>query len=343
MKQVAVIGASGYTGAELIRLLLQHPHVQISTLVAESNAGKEMAEIYPHLAMAGLPTLVKLDAVDFSDIDIVFCCLPHATGQRIIKDLPEHLKVIDLSADFRLRDPALYEEWYNTAHIATELQKEAVYGLTEHAYDALKEARIVACPGCYPTSMLLPLLPLLDAEMIDPNHIIVDAKSGMTGAGRNARVPNLYTEMNENIKAYSIGRHRHTAEVEQELSHVAGADIAISFTPHVVAMNRGILSCIYVTLNEGITADDLQQALRARYKDAAFVHVLEDNMGPPTTRDVLSTNQCRIKVCEDRVPGKAVIVSVIDNLVKGASGQAVQNMNVMHGWEETIGLAASAI
>lgn len=337
-----IIGASGYTGVELIRLLVNHPSVEVVALVAESNAGQPVDAIYPHLKPYGLPDLVKLDAVDLTSVDVAFCCLPHATSQEIIARLPSHLKIIDLSADFRLRDPAAYQQWYGKPHVALEQQQEAVYGLTEIYREEIAQARLVACPGCYPTSMLLPLLPLLQASVIEPQRLVVDAKSGITGAGRTAKTANLFAELNEDTRAYGLGGHRHIAEVEQELSIAAGCDVTATFTPHVVPMSRGILSTIYVDQVEGVEVATLKTVLQEYYRDEPFVQVMADGY-VPTTRAVNSTNHCFINVFADRVPGRAVLVSVIDNLTKGSSGQAVQNMNIMFGLDETAGLQQVAV
>jgi len=335
---VAIIGASGYTGAELIRILLNHPHVSIKALTGDSQAGKDIGEVYPHLRFKGLPKLVTLGQVDFSSIDLAFCCLPHGTTQTVIAGLPAHLKIIDLSADFRLTDPVQYAQWYGHEHQAVGLQKEAVYGLTEIAREAIKKARLVANPGCYPTSVTLPLIPLLKAGAILPEGIIIDAKSGVTGAGRSARQANLFTEIDGGISAYGIASHRHLPEIEQAL----GQGIMVTFTPHLVPMNRGILSTIYVKLAGKHTADDLRTILHKAYSSEPFVHILPLGI-PPSTHQVRGSNDCLISVFADRVPGQAIIVSAIDNLVKGASGQAVQNMNVMFGWPEITGLQLTAI
>lgn len=337
---IAILGASGYTGAELIRLLLPHPHANIALLTGDSQAGKEMGEVYPHLRFAGLPKLISMDQADFAHIDLVFCCLPHGTTQTVIAALPKHVRVIDLSADFRLANPETYKEWYGHAHQAVELQKEAVYGLTEHARDAIKQARLVANPGCYPTSVQLPLIPLLKNKLIDPSGIIIDAKSGMTGAGRGAQANHLYTEISEGISAYSISGHRHAPEIEQGLSAAAGTDLIVSFTPHLMPMNRGILSTIYVKTNADIAT--LKAALEQAYQDEPFVHVMPDRFRV-FTHAVRATNHCVMNVFADRIKGQAIIVSAIDNLMKGASGQAVQNMNVMFGFAETLGLEQSAL
>ena len=239
--RIAVLGASGYTGAELLRLLLCHPAAEIRVLTAERQAGKPMAEIFPQLAPFKLPDTIKIDAVDWSEVDFVFCALPHGTTQEVIAGLPARLRVVDLSADFRLYDPAVYAEWYGHAHRAEELQKEAVYGLTEHARPAIRAARLVANPGCYPTASMIPLIPLLKAGQIDPANLIIDAKSGVSGAGRDAKQANLFCEISEGMSAYGVGRHRHMPEMEQELALAAGGPVSLSFTPHLIPMNRGEL------------------------------------------------------------------------------------------------------
>ena len=335
--KIAIIGASGYTGAELVRLLAHHEHADIRALTADRNAGKPMSDVFPHLGGIDLPDLVKKEDVDWSGIDVVFCCLPHGTTQEFIAGLPENLKVIDLSADFRLNDVKTYAEWYGHDHLAPDLQKEAVYGITELARDAIKKARLVANPGCYPTSALLPLVPLIEAKQIDTGNIIIDSKSGVTGAGRAPKEGTLFAEVSEGIHAYGVAAHRHAPEIEQGLSTAAGQNIIVNFTPHLMPMNRGILSTIYVGLANGASADDLLATLQKKYADEPFVRVLA-NGAVPHTRHVRGSNHCLIGVVADRLEGRAVIVSVIDNLVKGASGQAVQNMNLVCGLAETTGL-----
>ncbi len=339
---IAIIGASGYTGAELIRLLLQHPYARIAAITGDSQAGKAMAEVYPHLAFAPLPPLVRLEEVDFTAIDTAFCCLPHGTTQSVVSSLPEHVKVIDLSADFRLHNLETYAQWYNHAHQAPELQKQAVYGLSEWMRDAISSARLVACPGCYPTSVQLPLIPLLQAGVIALSPIIIDAKSGITGAGRSAKQGNLFAEIDGGISAYSIGAHRHAPEIEQGLSQAADAPVTVSFTPHLMPMNRGILSTIYARLAPGRQLEEARAILEGAYKQEPFVHVLPAGKAP-STHSVRGTNHCAIGLFADRVEGGIILVSVIDNLVKGASGQAVQNFNLMHGLDEQAGLQSSAM
>jgi len=338
----AILGASGYTGAELLRLLAHHPHVRIKALTAEKRAGATMGEVFPHLGALDLPRLVKIADVDFTSIDSVFCALPHGLTQEVIAALPRHLKIVDLSADFRLHDVATYAKWYGHEHLAPELQKEAVYGLTEFARDAVKKARLIANPGCYPTSAQLPLVPLIEAGLIDAGDIIIDAKSGVTGAGREAKEANLYAEVTEGIHAYGVANHRHAPEIEQGLSQVAGRDIVVNFTAHLMPMSRGILSSIYVKLANGASADDLRAALVKRYAHEPFVRVLAAGLSP-ATRHVRGTNNCLIGVFADRVKGRAIILSVIDNLVKGASGQAIQNFNVQSGLPETTALEQEAL
>jgi N-acetyl-gamma-glutamyl-phosphate reductase len=342
---IAVLGASGYTGSELVRLLLRHPNARLVTLTADSKAGREMAEVFPQFAHARLPKLVRIDDFDPASADVVFCALPHGTTQLVIKSLFERrpeLKVIDLSADFRLADPAAYATWYGHAHQALELQGEAVYGLTEIHRAAIAKARLVANPGCFTTTTLLATLPLLADGAIEPDEIVVDAKTGMTGAGRAAKEAMLFSEVSDGIHAYGVASHRHTAELDQEMSLAAGRTVTPVFTPHLAPMNRGIYATIYVRGTEGFTALDLHGLLAARYRDEGFVTVLP--LGQvPQSRHVRGSNQVQIGVVPDRIPGRAIVISTLDNLVKGASGQAVQNMNLVLGLPEATGLEQLAL
>ncbi|MDG5493360.1 MULTISPECIES: N-acetyl-gamma-glutamyl-phosphate reductase [Azospirillaceae] len=335
--RVAILGASGYTGAELIRFLLRHPRARIVALTGERAAGKPVAEVFPHLAPYDLPALTKIADVDWSGVDFVFCGLPHGTTQEVIAGLPEHVRICDLSADFRLFDVETYAQWYGHAHKAPALQENAVYGLSEITREAVAKARLVANPGCYPTASQLPLIPLLQAGLIEIDDIIIDAKSGVSGAGRDAKQGSLFTEVTEGIHPYGIASHRHAPEIEQGLTQAAGKDIVVAFTPHLMPMARGILATTYVKLKGSATADDLRDMLRNTYKDEPFVKVLADGVAPQT-RHVRASNLCLINVFADRLPGRAIIISAIDNLVKGASGQAIQNFNIMYGFEETLGL-----
>ncbi len=335
--RAAILGASGYTGAELVRLLSRHPSVRIAALTADRKAGQPLDAVFPHLGGLDLPAMVTVEQVDWSGVDVVFCGLPHGTTQEIIAALPRHLKIVDLSADFRLADLDTYAQWYGHAHKAPALQPEAVYGLTELARAQVRGARLVANPGCYPTAAQLPLIPLVRAGLIDADDIVIDAKSGASGAGRAAREGSLYCEVAEGIHAYGIAGHRHAPEIEQGLSQAAGRPVMVNFTPHLVPMSRGILDTIYVHTAKGATAADLRATLAEQYRGEPFVRVLAEGVAPHT-RHVRGSNACLINVFADRVPGRAIICSVIDNLVKGASGQAVQNMNVMLGLPEAAGL-----
>jgi len=328
-----ILGASGYTGVETVRLAARHPRLRIGGLTADRKAGETLGDVFPHLATLDLPQLVKIDDIRFEDYDAIVCALPHATTQAVIKTIPDHIKVADLSADFRLDDPADYEAWYGGPHQALERQKTAVYGLSEFYRDAIKSGGLAACPGCYPTSALMPLVPVLAEGLVDPAQIIIDAKSGVSGAGRAPAEGKLHTEVSEGIHAYGVGHHRHMAEIDQELSKAAGQSVTASFTPHLVPMNRGIIATVYVAGD----AEALHRALARRFADEPFVHTLP--LGQvPATRHVRGSNQVRIGVAKDRQPGRAIIVSVLDNLVKGAAGQGLQNLNLMLGFDETQGL-----
>ncbi len=340
--KVAIIGATGYTGAELIRILINHPQVSIKSLIANSNVDQNLYEIYPNFSPISLPNLQKIDEVDFKQIDIAFCCLPHTTSQQVINKISQYknLKIIDLSADFRLKDPKNYQKWYKNEHLAPKLQETAVYGLSEIYSAKIIKSSIVACPGCYPTSILLPLLPLVENKLINSQTIICDSKSGFSGAGKKLEVNNLFCEINNSVKAYSIGNHRHLSEIEQELSIFANQEIEINFTPHILPINRGIISTIYVDLVDNFKVVDLRNCLLTKYEDCPFVELTSN---PPAIREVIGTNFCKFSVHQGRNEKKAVIISVIDNLVKGASGQAVQNMNLMFSLDEKLGLTQIAM
>jgi len=338
---VAILGASGYTGAELARLLINHPNAEIKAMTADRAAGQQFSSVFPQFSyIKNFPILTRIEdheANDWAGIEFVFCCLPHATTQAIISKIPKHLKVVDLSADFRFSNVETYKQWYGDEHAAKELQKEVVYGLVELKRDQIKKARVVANPGCYPTCAQLPLIPAIKAGIISPENIIVDAKSGTTGAGRAPKQGTLYCEVTEGIHAYSVASHRHAPEIEQGLSEAAGKDVVCNFTPHLMPMSRGILETIYVTLEKGKTAADVKKVLEDTYKDDEFVTILPGKE-LPQTRHVRGSNHVFMNVVQDRLENKAIIVSVIDNLVKGASGQAIQNMNVMMGFKENAGL-----
>ena len=336
---VAILGASGYTGAELVRLIATHPEMSIAALSADRKAGMAMADVFPHLRHLDLPGLVRIEEIDFTGIDMVFCALPHATSQAVIRELPETVKIVDLSADFRLRDPDVYEKWYDKPHSALDLQKQAVYGLTEFYRDEIRHARLVAGTGCNAATGQFALRPLIEAGVIDLDEIIVDLKAGASGAGRSLKEHLLLSEMFENVKGYSMGgTHRHLGEFDQEFSAIAGRPVEIQFTPHLIPATRGILITAYLRGN----ADEVHNVLAKTYATEPFVQVLP--MGQvPAMKDVRGSNFVHIGVVGDRKPGRVTVVAVLDNLTKGSSGQAVQNANLMLGCEETAGLMLAPV
>jgi N-acetyl-gamma-glutamyl-phosphate reductase len=306
-----------------------------------------MRTVFPQYSPFKLPKLVAIESVDWKKaaLDLAFCALPHATTQKVVSDLlteAPKTKVCDLSADFRLHDVAAYAKWYGHEHQAPKFQKEAVYGLVEIYRAQIKKARLVANPGCYTSSAQLGVTPLLKARAIEPDEIVIDSKSGMTGAGRAAKEEMLFSEVSEGFHAYGVGHHRHMAELDQEFSIAAGRDVLVTFTPHLVPMNRGILSTIYVRTTRGQSVEDLHAVLAKAYAKEPFVHVLPFGQ-TPQTRHVRGSNMTFIGVSKDRIPGRAIVISALDNLVKGASGQAVQNMNLMLGYPETTGLEQVAL
>ena len=340
--KIAVVGASGYTGSDLVRLAVRHPNIEIAALTANTHAGKTMDEVFPHLGGLNLPSLVTTDAVDWSELDAVVCGLPHATSQEVISGLPKHLKVIDMSADFRLRDADTYAQWYGHTHAAQDLQKDAVYGLSENYRAQIAEARLVACPGCYPTAALMLLLPIVGAGAIDADDLIIDAKSGVSGAGRSLKQNVLFCEAGEGMTSYAVGSHRHAPEIEQELSVVAGRGITVNFTPHLVPMSRCEYLSVYARLSEGMSAAKIREILSERYDDEPFVRVLPEG-APPATQHIRGSNSVLLSVFEDRIPGRVILFATLDNLVKGSAGQALQNFNLMYGIEETTGLEQVAL
>ena len=333
MIDVAILGASGDVGAELVRIVSAHKNFNIRVLSADRKAGQEYRTVFPHLRHLKLPKLISIGEVNFSNIELVFCALPHATTQPVINDLPKSLKIIDLSADFRLRDPKHYEKWYNAKHLAKDLQKEFVYGLTEFYRQEIKSSRLVACTGCNAAAGMFPLLPLLSKGLVNHDSIIVDLATGVSGAGRSPKESMLHSEVSEGFSAYNVSRHRHMAEFDQEFSKMAGKPIKVTFTPHLIPQNRGILATIYVTGS----AELIYSELKSRYLEEPFIEVLP--LGEvPSTRDVRGSNFCHIGVVQDRISGRAILFSALDNLTKGSAGQAVQNANLMFGLDETEGL-----
>jgi N-acetyl-gamma-glutamyl-phosphate reductase len=344
MLKIAIVGASGYTGLELIRILHLHPEVTVTCLTSEQSAGKRISEVFPTLRGHCDIVLENLEPVRVAEkADLIFTALPHKAAMEVVPTFLElGKKVIDLSADYRLSDPAVYGEWYQP-HLNPDNLKKAVYGLPELRRERIKGAKLVANPGCYPTSIILALAPLLKSGLIDPSSIIADSASGVTGAGRSAKVDSLYCEVNEGFRAYGVGgTHRHIPEIEQELSLLAGEPLKITFTPHLVPMDRGILSTVYAAPEKAASNEALAALYRKFYAGEPFVRILT-NGNLPSTAYVRGSNFCDITPLVDPRTGRIIIVSAIDNLVKGASGQAVQNMNLLCGFSETSGLEGLAI
>ena len=338
--RIAVLGASGYTGADLVRLAAGHSNIEIAALTANTHAGKSMASVFPHLSVLPLPDLTTWESVDWNGVDAVFCGLPHGTTQKITASVlgtNPGIKVIDMSADFRLRDPQVYSEWYGHSHFAPELQDEAAYGLTESYRDQIRTARLVACPGCYPTAVLTALLPIVSEGLVDSSDIVIDAKSGVSGAGRGLKQNTLFCEAGEGLSPYAVASHRHAPEIEQELSRAAGTELLINFTPHLIPMSRGELCTSYLRLSAGANPAMLRDALKARYADETFIKVVDEDV-IPQTQNVRGSNFVQIGVFADRIAGRAIVVSALDNLVKGSAGQALQNMNLLFGLDESTGL-----
>ncbi|ABV93501.1 N-acetyl-gamma-glutamyl-phosphate reductase [Dinoroseobacter shibae DFL 12 = DSM 16493] len=339
MYNIAILGASGYTGAELVRLIATHPRMRITALSADRKAGQTMGAVFPHLRHLDLPALVKIDDIDFGGVDLVFCALPHATSQSVIAALPKSVKIVDLSADFRLRDPEAYAKWYGGPHAALDLQAEAVYGLTEFYREQIRDARLVAGTGCNAATGQYALRPLIAAGVIDLDEIIIDLKTGVSGAGRSLKENLLHAELSEGAHAYAVGgMHRHLGEFDQEFSALAGREIKVQFTPHLLPANRGILATVYVKGE----ATEIYDALADAYEDEPFVVMLPEGEHP-STRHVRGSNFVHIGVVRDRIPGRAVVIAALDNLTKGSSGQALQNANLMLDIEETTGLMMTPV
>jgi N-acetyl-gamma-glutamyl-phosphate reductase len=338
-RRVAIAGASGYTGVELLRLLLQHPLAKVVALTAETHANQPIGKVFPSLAGFLDLTCLPLDtAMLAAEAEFVFLGLPHKTSMAVGADLIQRgTRVLDLSADYRLKDAAAYPRWYGIEHVAPHLLKEAAYGLPELHRAEIAEARLVAVPGCYPTGAVLGLAPLIAEGLVDPDSVIIDAISGVSGAGRKAELPYQYSEVNESLKAYGVATHRHTPEIEQELGYLAGREITVSFTPHLAPLTRGILTTITASLLSKRAAADLLPIFQKFYREAPFVRVLAEGR-LPETKHVLHSNFCDIGLVSDPRTGRVIVVTAIDNLVKGASGQAVQCFNLMAGLDERAGL-----
>ena len=341
--KIAIHGAAGYTGRELLRILAGHPEVQVVQVSSGSFDGQAVGDVFPGLAPFYDLRFAGRDTVPPAEVEVVFLGLPHGEAMAAVPPLlAAGKRVIDLSADFRLQDPTAYPAWYQRAHTAPELLASFAYGLTEWCREEVRAARAVANPGCYPTGALLAILPAVAAGLVDPTTLIIDSKSGVSGAGVKASETTHFVHANESLKAYRVGRHQHTPEIEQLASRVAGQAITLSFTPHLVPMNRGIATTAYAALRPGVREDMVRQVYAERYADTPFVHLLPPGRFPDTAQ-VRGSNQCHLQVVVDERTGRLVMLSAIDNLVKGASGQAVHNLNVMMGWPETTGLDAPPV
>lgn len=344
MIKVGVLGATGYAGIETVRLLLRHSGVTLARVVSHSNVGIKISDLYPNLRGICDMEFSALDVDDISEnCDVVFTALPHGASKEVIPSLYDKgLKIVDLSGDFRYDDPAVYEKWYGQPHSAPELLEKSVYGLCELYRDKIKGARLIGNPGCYTTCSITGLYPIVHSGYADNSSIIIDAKSGVTGAGRGLKLPNLFCECTETMKAYKVATHRHTSEIEQELSHAAGEDIILSFTPHLAPMKRGIFATCYINLREKKTTEELVALYKAFYKDEQFITVY-DAGSLPEVKHVTGSNRVGIGIVVDERLNRTVIISCLDNLIKGAAGQAIQNMNIMCGLPEGTGLGNIAM
>jgi N-acetyl-gamma-glutamyl-phosphate reductase len=335
--RVSIIGASGYGGGEVARLLAGHPEVELVHLTADSKAGEAMAALYPNLRSFTNLTTIPLDVGQVArDSDLVFIALPNGRAMELAPAIVPRARIIDLGADFRFREPATYERWYRSAHTSPALLDVASYGLTEFHRSDIRSTPIVGNPGCYPTAALLAIIPLLQSGAVSARGLIIDAKSGVSGAGRGATLGTHFAEVNENVKPYNVAGHRHTPEIEQELGVQLRAEVAVTFTPHLIPMTRGILATAYLPLTRPLTTDEATAILREAYTGEPFVRVLDGEL--PQTKATTGSNFCDVAVRVDGRNGMAIAMAALDNLVKGASGQAVQNMNVMFGLPETTGL-----
>ncbi len=337
--KAAIIGGTGYGAIELIRLIHQHPYLEVGTVVSNSQAGNNFNDSYPHLSEIVEQPLEKFDAAGIAENnEVVFLATPSGVSSSLVPQLMETgIKCIDLSGDFRLRSAEQYETWYRRNPADTEYIKKAVYGLSEIYPEQIKAATLIANPGCYPTAATLGILPILKADMAEQGSIIIDAKSGVSGAGRGLSLTSHYTEINENLKAYKLGAHQHIPEIEQVLSDENGAPITISFTTHLVPMSRGIMCTMYLNLHETVSTKEIVELYNEFYKNKPFVRVRPEGT-IPATKEVLGSNYCDIGIHVDQRTNRLTIISVIDNLVKGAAGQAIQNANLMFGWDERSGL-----
>lgn len=335
MISIGIVGGTGYTGAELLRILAMHPQVEIKTITSRSRAGQAIASLYPSLSGIDI-SFSQPEATTLKRCDCVFFAAPNGTAMRMVPELLDAgVKVIDLAADFRIKNVATWEHWYGQTHACPDVLKHAVYGLPELHRDSIKGAQLVANPGCYPTAVILGFLPLLEQVSTDGTHLIADAKSGVSGAGRGANVQILFSEAGENFKAYNVVAHRHWPEIKQELENVTASEVNFTFTPHLTPMVRGIFATLYVSgVDQSI---DLNSIYQQRFAEEHFVRVMDEGE-LPETKHVRGSNYCLLSVQRSYAGDMAIVLSVIDNLVKGAAGQAVQNMNLMYGLDESVGL-----
>ena len=334
---IAIAGATGYVGLELIKILLKHPKAKIVFLCANKSVGKSINSFDKKIKRRNLPKITSITKIDWGKINILFTALPNGKAQEIAKILPKKIKLIDLSADFRINNPKIYRRWYGINHSCKNLIKKSIYAITEFSRKKLPKYNIIACPGCYPTSIQIPLIPLIKKKMVNANNIIIDSKSGYSGAGRGIHRTHVKKNLYESLSAYGIGWHRHNSEIEQELKKVCKKKIKFNFTPHLTPMFRGILSTIYIDVLKKSTAKSIYYSLRKYYKKNLFIKFAKFNK-PISTNDVINTNNCLISVCKTRYKKKIIILSAIDNLIKGGSGQAVQNMNIIYNFPESRGL-----
>ena len=334
---IAIAGATGYVGLELTKILSRHPKVRIAYLCAQKSIGRNINSFDKTIKNKNLPKISNIKNINWDKINIIFTALPNGQAQKIANIMPDNVKLIDLSADFRLNSSKLYKKWYGINHNSKKLINKSIYAITEFSRDKLINHNIIACPGCYPTSIQIPLLPLVKKKMINSKNIIIDSKSGYSGAGKSIKKKFSIKNLFNSVSAYGVGSHRHMAEIDQELSKVSKKKINVFFTPHLIPMFRGILSTIYLETNKNRDAKKIYSFLKKYHKKNFFVKIAKFN-SPIGTGDVINTNYCRISVCKDRKSNKIIIISTIDNLIKGASGQAVQNMNVAFQLKETMGL-----
>ena len=334
---VAIAGATGYIGLELIKLLCKHPKVKIKYICAQNSIGKSIYKFDSSFKKKSLPKISDLKDIDYKKIELLFTALPNGEAQKISKEICNKVRLIDLSADFRFKNPKIYKKWYKIDHKSKKLIKHSVYSIPELIKNDLKQFKIISCPGCYSTSIQIPLLPIIKKNLINTKNIIIDSKSGFSGAGKNLHKKFKFLNIYDSVSAYGVGSHKHMGEIEQELNKISNKPIIIRFTPHLLPMFRGLLSTIYLDLKKNIRAKNIYNYLRSYYKNKYFIKFAKFN-NAIGTGEVMNTNFCKISVCNDRKSNKAIIICAIDNLIKGGSGQAVQNMNLLYGLNERLGL-----